>query len=157
MKAMTEQVVVHSTFIIEREYSASPVRVFAAFANQETKRRWFVEGEGWEILEYTFDFRVGGREFSRFRFKGGPEMSNDTIHHDIVPNRRIVSSYAMTIGEQRLSVSLATVELAPAGEGTKLTYTEQGAFFDGLDKPQQREAGCRELLGKLAEELDRAR
>ena len=72
--------VVHSTFSIERTYPVTPSRVFSAFANQETKRRWFAEG-------------------------------------------------------------------------TRLVYTEQGAFFDGADKPEGREAGCRELLEKLGEEL----
>jgi uncharacterized protein YndB with AHSA1/START domain len=56
-----------------------PARVFAAFANGATKRRWFAEGEGWEVLEFTLDFRVGGGEVSRFRFRDGPEIRNDTI------------------------------------------------------------------------------
>jgi uncharacterized protein YndB with AHSA1/START domain len=145
--------VVHSTFSIERMYPSPPSRVFAAFSNQGTKRRWFAEGEGWEVDEFTLDFRVGGREVSRFRFKGGPPMSNDTVYLDIVPDRRIVFAYTMTVGDKRISVSLATVEIAPSGDGTRLVYTEQGAFFDGADKPEGREAGCRELLEKLGEEL----
>ena len=145
--------VVHSTFSIERTYPSAPARVFAAFSNQGTKRRWFVEGEGWQIDEFTLDFRVGGREISRFRFKGGGPMGNDTVYLDIVADRRIVLAYTMTIGEKRISVSLATVELTPAGTGTRLVYTEQAAFFDGADKPEMREAGCRELLEKLGEEL----
>jgi len=145
--------VVHSTFSIERTYLARPPRVFAAFSNEATKRRWFAEGEGWEIDEFTLDFRVGGTERSRFRFQGGAPVGNDTIFLDIVPDRRIVLAYTMTIGDRRISASLATVELAPAGSGTRLVYTEQGAFFDGADKPDQREAGCRELLDKLGDEL----
>jgi hypothetical protein len=61
----------------------------------------------------------------------------------------------MTVGEKRISVSPATVEIAPSGDGTRLIYTEQGAFFDGADKPEGREKGCRELLEKLGEELRR--
>ena len=34
-----------------------------------------------------------------------------------------------------------------------LTYTEQGAFFDGGEQPADRERGCRELLEALAVEL----
>lgn len=146
--------VAHATFSVERSYPASPARVFAAFANQATKRRWFAEGEGWEIEEFTLDFRVGGRETSRFRYQGGPPMGNDTIFLDIVPERRIVLAYTMTVADTRISVSLATVELASLGEGTTLTYTEQGAFFDGADKAALREFGCRGLLEKLAAELD---
>ena len=145
--------VVHNTFSIERTYPSPPARVFAAFSNQGTKRRWFAEGEGWEVDEFTMDFRVGGREVSRFRFKGGAPIGNDTVYLDIVPERRIVLAYTMTVGDKRISVSLATVEIAPSGHGTRLVYTEQGAFFDGADKPEGREAGCRELLEKLGEEL----
>jgi uncharacterized protein YndB with AHSA1/START domain len=145
--------VVHSTFSIERTYPSPPARVFAAFSNQATKRRWFAEGEGWEVDAFTVDFRIGGREVARFRFKGGAPMGNDTVYLDIVPDRRIVLAYTMTVGDKRISVSLATVEIAPAGDGARLVYTEQGAFFDGADKPAGREAGCRELLEKLGEEL----
>lgn len=145
--------VLHATFSLERSYPARPARVFAAFADQATKRRWFVEGEGWEITEFTLDFRVGGRESSRFRFQGGPLMGNDTVFLDIVPQRRIIFAYTMTVEDTRISVSLATVELAPSGDGTTLSYTEQGAFFDGADKAALREAGCRELLEQLAAEL----
>jgi uncharacterized protein YndB with AHSA1/START domain len=145
--------VVHSTFSVERTYPSPTTRVFAAFSNQGVKRRWFAEGEGWQIDEFTMDFRVGGREISRFRFKGGAPMDNDTIYLDIVPGRRIVLAYTMTIGDTRISASLATVEITPSGDGTRLVYTEQGAFFDGADKPGLREAGTRELLDKLGEEL----
>ncbi|HYI00698.1 SRPBCC family protein [Hyalangium sp.] len=145
--------VVHSTFSIERTYPVSASRVFAAFSNPATKRRWFAEGEGWEVEEFTVDFREGGNEFSRFRFKGGPEIRNYTTYQDIVPDQRIVLVYSMTVGEKRLSASLATVEIVPAGNGTRLTYTEQGAFFDGADMPKAREEGCRALFEALAEEL----
>jgi len=145
--------VTHATFRVERGYPTPPARVFAAFANPATKRRWFAEGEGWEVDEFTLDFRIGGRETSRFRFRGGPPMGNDTIFLDIVPERRIVLAYTMTVANTPISVSLATVELAPSGDGTTLIYTEQGAFFDGADKASLREAGCRALLEQLAAEL----
>ena len=70
-----------------------------------------------------------------------------------MPDRRIVFAYSMVVGNKLISVSLATVEITPSCDGTRLVYTEQGAFFDGTDKPEGREAGTRELLDKLAEEL----
>jgi uncharacterized protein YndB with AHSA1/START domain len=147
--------VVHATFSVERTYPSPAARVFAAFSNQKTKRRWFAEGEGWEIDEFTMDFRVGGRETSRYRFKGGPQLGNDTIYLDIVPDRRIVLAYTMLVGDKRISVSLATVEFTSSGDNTRLVYTEQGVFFDGADKPEGRKAGCQELFERLAEELRR--
>lgn len=56
----------------------------------------------------------------------------------------------------RISVSLAAVELEAAGDGTRLTYTEHGAYLDGLDQPEMREQGTGSLLGALGEELARA-
>jgi uncharacterized protein YndB with AHSA1/START domain len=72
-----------------------------------------------------------------------------------VPDQRIVSTYEMLMAETRISVSLATVDLKPAGNGTRLVYTEQGAFLDGHDTPAQREHGTRELLNALGAELER--
>ncbi len=64
-------------------------------------------------------------------------------------------AYTMAVGEQRISSSQATVELLPAGKGTDLIFTEQGAFFEGADGPQMREDGWRQLLGQLTKELAR--
>ena len=148
--------VTHSTFSIERFYPQSPARVFFAFTNKEMVRRWRVEGEGWKIYEFTFDCRIGGSEVSRFSYKNSPEIRLDAQFQDIVPDRRIVFVYRMAMGQTPLSASLTTVELVPSGNGTRLTYTEQGAFFDGVDSVQGREDGTRGLLEKLAEELQRS-
>lgn len=148
--------VTHSTFSIERTYPQPPARVFFAYADQAMKRRWFVEGEGWEIESFTLDFRLGGAESSRFRFKGGPVITYDAVIHDIVPERRIVTAYRMAVEGRPLSVSLGTVELRPAAGGTLLRYTEQGAYFDDPTAPGPREEGTRELLERLAEELAKA-
>jgi uncharacterized protein YndB with AHSA1/START domain len=72
-----------------------------------------------------------------------------------VPDERIVYTYEMHLDDQRISVSLGTVELKPAEAGTRLVYTEQGAFLDGLDTPAQRKQGTEALLDALGEELRR--
>lgn len=157
MKETKDQIgVVHSTFTIERNYAASSERVFEAFRDPAIKRRWFCEGEGWTVDEFSVDFRVGGKETSRFRTKQGPTMGNDSVYMDIAPGRRIVMAYTMTFGDTRISASLATFELEPNGGGTKVRFTEQAAFFPGSDGPERRRAGWNELLGHLEAELLRA-
>jgi uncharacterized protein YndB with AHSA1/START domain len=151
--AREQAAVLHGTFRIERIYPQSPARVFNAFADKSIVRRWRVEDEGCVVHEFTFDFRVGGSEVSRFSFAGGPEIRLDAQFQDIVPDRRIVFAYRMAMGPSPFSASLTTVELAPEGAGTRLTYTEQGAFLDGTDSARGREEGCRLLLEKLAAEL----
>jgi uncharacterized protein YndB with AHSA1/START domain len=146
---MSERSVSHGTFVIERTYDASPARVFGAFTTAAAKMRWFGINEGLEL-----DFRVGGREVGR----GGPPEDRvytyDGVYLDIVPNERIVSSYTMDRGTTRISASLATIEFRPDGKGTRLTFTEQGAFLDGHDDAAQRQHGWTELFAALAQEVE---
>lgn len=153
MHAEDKVVVEHGQFTVSRIYPVPPARVFFAFSDKDMKRRWLVEGEGWEVFEFTSDFRVGGADLSRFRFQDGPEIRNDTQFQDIVPDRRIAFTYRMAIGPKVLSASLVTVEFEAEGGGTKMTYTEQGAYFDGTDSAKGREEGTIYLMGRLGEAL----
>ncbi len=155
---MQEQSVIHSTFVIERSFSQPPERVFRAFAEPGQKRRWFAEAETHEIEEFVSDFRVGGAERLRYRFKDGTPLKgvallSEGTYQDIVHDRRIVTTSTMTLGDQRISTSLVTLEFLPAESGTDLICTHQGAFFEGSDGPQMREAGWNQLLEKWKAEL----
>lgn len=154
---MTAPAITHHTFTLERRYPQPPAKVFRAFADAASKRRWMVEGDGFTVESHSLDFRVQGWERSRFRFHGGPLMTNDSVHLDIVENRRIVVAYAMAIGGKPLSASLLSVELFSDGGGTRLVLTEQGQYFDAPDHGPQREEGTRGLLERLAVELERNR
>lgn len=155
---MKEQSVTHNTFVIERSYSTTPERVFAALANPARKRRWFAESDHHDVEEFEMDFQVGGKERSRYRFRPGTpfpgvELSNDTTYHDIVPNERIVIASTMALGGKRISAALATFELLPTESGTDLIFTHQAAFLEGSDGPQMREQGWQYLFGRLANDL----
>jgi uncharacterized protein YndB with AHSA1/START domain len=146
---MTERSATHATFSIERIYDATPARVFAAFANAREKESWFKGPPEWGVAVHEMDFRVGGREINRGGPKGGTVHAFEARYWDIVPNERIVFSYDMHLDDKRISVSLTTVELKPAGGGTRLIFTEQGVFLDGWDNPAVREQGTRGLLDAL--------
>lgn len=150
---MSERTVRHDTFTIERTYAAPSARVFAAWADPAAKRVWFAEGDGWDLFGYEQDFRIGGKETSSFRFKGGDVISNDTTYLDIVPEKRIVFAYTMAIAGKPMSASLGTAEFVPEGAGTKLILTEHDAFFDGIDKSGSRKNGCAGLLVRLDQYL----
>jgi uncharacterized protein YndB with AHSA1/START domain len=55
--SMPEPTVKHSTIVIEREFKASPARVFAAWADPEAHRSWNVPGKDWVLARYESDFR----------------------------------------------------------------------------------------------------
>jgi uncharacterized protein YndB with AHSA1/START domain len=150
---MSERSVSHATFVIERTYDASPARVFAAWSEPEAKARWFVGPDNWRKSNHQLDFRVGGTESVSGGPAGGPIHYYKATYQDIVPNQRIVTTYDMMMDETRISVSVATIELKPAGQGTRLILTEQGAFLDGFDSVQSREEGTQGLLDNLGKAL----
>jgi uncharacterized protein YndB with AHSA1/START domain len=153
---MTERSVTHSTFTIERTYDRAPARVFAAWADPAIKSRWFGGGSDGAPAPIEMDFRVGGRESNRSEPGADFQFAFDGLYHDIVADERIVFSYDLSLGGSLVSVSLASVEFRPAsGGGTQLTYTEHGAFLDGLDDPALREQGTIGLLEALGKELER--
>ena len=151
---MTERSVSHATFVIERAYPAHPAKVFGAWADVAAKAVWMDDPDfKSDGTEAEMDFSVGGHErFSGLTPEGGT-YRYDATFYDIVPDRRIVYCYEMYAGDDRMSVSVATVDIVPDGTGTRLIYTEQGVFLDSLDKPEQREEGTAWMLDNLGKYL----
>lgn len=147
----------HGTFTIERAYKAPQTLVFHAFEDIAAKQRWFVQSddEKWQIESFEMDFRVGGFEKSRFRYAGGPLISNDTVYLDISENERIIIAYTMAAEGNIFSSSMSTIRFEPHGNGSKLIYTEQGAYFGEANQIAGREEGSRGLFESLAKELER--
>ena len=147
---MTDRSTEHATFVIERSYDAPPGRVFHAWADEGAKARWFGPPSS---EDRALDFRVGGREHFTSAAPSGDVYAYDAVYRDIVPQARIVYSYDMHLNEHRISVSVTTVEFEPAGEGTRLTFTEQGVYLDGHDTPAKREEGTAGILTALGRAL----
>jgi uncharacterized protein YndB with AHSA1/START domain len=143
----------HAAFTVERRYAFAPALVFDAYTDPGARERWLVNGEGFTVEAYEPGFGVGSFERSRFRFQGGPLVSNDTVYHDIVFPERLVFSYSMAMEDAHMSASLVTVEFRPDGTGTTLVHHEQAAFVEAYADPLGREEGVRELMAALEVEL----
>ena len=74
----------------------------------------------------------------------------------VVSDQRLVYSYEMYADDVRFSVSVATIEFVKTDDGTTVTWTEQGAYLDGIDgqdAPRLRQGGTSEMLDSLAKHL----
>jgi len=155
---VTTRSVVHASFTITRRWKAAPARVFAAFADEKQKDKWFAGPGSWVAIERKFDFREGGHETLAGKWNTGMVTRFDCVYRDIVPpagdaEGRIIYSYNMFVDDKKISVSLATMQLKKEDRGTKLMVSEQGAFLDGYDDAGSREHGTGYLLDKLGAAL----
>jgi uncharacterized protein YndB with AHSA1/START domain len=146
--------VVHATFHLERTYDAPAARVWKALTDPAAKQKWFGGPPGkMEVLKREMDVRPGGRERLKGRWDGGTVSTFDALYQDVIANERLVYTYEMHLGENKISVSLATMQLKAMGSKTTLMVTEQGAFLDGYDDAGSREEGTAHLLDALGASL----
>jgi uncharacterized protein YndB with AHSA1/START domain len=149
---MTEHSVKHSTFTLQRTYSASPAQVFAAWADRDTKAKWYATDDD----AYTLDFRVGGAEAVHGRTDDGAEIVAESVYHDIRLDERIVYTTLLYGRSVLATVSVTTVEFVPDGTGTHLVLTEQDTLLDDQEQPEWRRRGTDDWLDALGRELGRS-
>jgi uncharacterized protein YndB with AHSA1/START domain len=156
-KVMTNHVVIHDTFVLERSFPKSPERVFVALSDPAKRQRWYGAGLS-ENLSYELDFRTGGAERATWRMSDktpfpGATLANEGIHLDIVPNQRVIIGSTMSLGGRHMSASLCTFELVATATGTDLIFTHQGAFLENSDGPEMRKGGWNALLDQFVKEV----
>ena len=150
--------VTHASFTITRRWKAKPARVFAAFADESQKDKWFAGPGQWTKVERSFDFRDGGRETLTGQWNNGMVTRFDCVYRDIVAPAneaagRIIYSYVMFVNGQKISVSQAAIEIVPDGEGTSFVLTEYGDYLDGFEDGGGREHGTNALMDALEKSL----
>jgi uncharacterized protein YndB with AHSA1/START domain len=150
--AMQVREVVHSTFTLERTYPVLPERVFAAWADRDTKARWFANSSP----DYQLDLRPGGTEHHA-AILDGKRITWESLYRDVVPDARIVYTSVLAEDGVVATVSLTTVEFEADGDGTRLILVETGAYLDGRERPEWREQGTGDWLDALGRDLDSVR
>ncbi|MGA3031919.1 MAG: SRPBCC domain-containing protein [Terracidiphilus sp.] len=154
----TETATIHNTFVIERAFPQRPARVFSAFAQPALKRRWYAEGDH-ELQEFHMDFRVGGIEQFRYRFKeghpiAGSTIANESTYQDIDNEKRIVMTSRMSLNGKPIAVMISTFEFVAAERGTDVILTHQGTYIDWPDGAKMIEIGWSGLIERLQKELE---
>jgi uncharacterized protein YndB with AHSA1/START domain len=106
-----------------RSFDASPERVFDAWLNPETARKWLFASPSDEVYTGEIDARVGGKWTITAR-RGGTNYTGGGEYLEIDRPRRLVFTFAML--QFSPNSDRITVEIAPSGAGCILTLTQEG-------------------------------
>lgn len=143
--------VTHSTFTLERTFSASVDRVFGAWATPAARKRWMAQG-----AEHSQEFVVGGLEIVRGSDREGRILTYQARYAEIVPNERILTTSTLHAEDQLSTVSATSIEFQAEGTSTRVVLTEHGMYLPGQEQPEWRELGTAQQLDTLAAEFARS-
>lgn len=153
---MTHSVLSHGSFAVERRFAASPSRVFRAWADPVQLQAWAAPAEGWSFAVERFEFQPGGVSVCRFGPDGEEPFLDVGRYDDIIPDRRILSAYAISRADMRISSSVSSYDFLADGTGTLLRITELGFYQDGQDLAPGRQGGVTQQLAQLGRFLDQS-
>ncbi|MGO4838324.1 SRPBCC family protein [Rhizobiaceae sp. 2RAB30] len=154
MTELAKPPVSHATIVIERNYQASPARLFVAFADPAQRIRWGVPSSNAELVYDEADFRIGGVDVSRCGPRGNLIYRVEARYHDIMPGQRIVYSEIVRQEEFPLSFALITVDVEAAPGGSRLILTDQVTAYGGARMIDGHRAGHESALDNLRAELE---
>ena len=132
---------------IVRKLDAGPAKVWRAITEPEMLKKWMAPSDAFKIPVAETDARVGGRYHIIMHAPDGQVHDVSGVYREIVPNKKLVYTWAWKSTPERQSV--VTIELRAAGSGTELTLRhEQFADADARDHHQQGWMGCLARLEK---------
>ena len=142
--SVATRVLIEPSLTLKRRLKAPPASVYAAWTDPEKILKWFGPEEI-EILRAQADARVGGSFRIVMRSPDGEEHDVSGIYREVVPNEKLVFTWAWRSTPER--ESLVTVLIKPDGEGSLLTLIHE-QFFDeaARDHHAQGWVGCLDKL-----------
>jgi len=132
---------------IVRKLDAAPGKVWRAITEPEMLKRWMAPSDDFKIPVAEAELRVGGRYHIIMNAPDGQLHDVSGVYREIVPNKKLVYTWAWKSTPERESV--VTIELRAAGGGTELTLKhQQFADAEARDRHQQGWMGCLARLEK---------
>jgi uncharacterized protein YndB with AHSA1/START domain len=121
----------------KRRLNAPPEKVYAAWTDPEKIVRWFGRADlKSETMRAVIDARVGGHYRINFDVESGERFEVGGVYREVVPNERLVFSWAWHTTPERESE--VTVTLRPDGDGTLLTVHHAQLFDEAAREGHER-------------------
>jgi uncharacterized protein YndB with AHSA1/START domain len=136
---------------LKRRFNAPAEKVYAAWTQPAQIAQWFGPDAG-GVSHAEADVRTGGRYTVIFQTEDGEEHHVSGVYREVVPNRRLVFTWAWRSTPER--ESLVTILIEPQGEDSLFTLIHE-QFFDEPARDRHRD-GWSGSLDKLARHLARA-
>lgn len=136
---MSTDLIAKPSLTLTRRLAAAPEKVYAAWTDPPQMMRWWGMVGG-KTLRAETDLRVGGRFHVGFRNPDGVEHNVSGRYRELVPNRKLVFTWAWRSTPEResvVTVALAPVTLETGTPGTLLTLTHE-QFFDDAARDAHR-------------------
>ena len=111
---------------LKRRLNAPAEKVYAAWTDPRKIVKWFGPDAG-PVTKAEIDLRVGGTYTIAFNTEDGEHHQVGGIYREVVPNERLVFTWAWHTMKER--ESLVTVTIKRDGEGSILTLLHE-KFFD---------------------------
>ena len=121
---------------LTRRFRARPEKVWAAWTDPEKLIAWFCTSKAKPgSFRAALDVRVGGRYRISFDMESGEHSEVGGVYREVVPNERLVFSWAWHSTPER--ESLVTVSIKPDGAGSLMVFTHE-QFFDETARDNHR-------------------
>jgi uncharacterized protein YndB with AHSA1/START domain len=144
---MSTAAAVKPSLIIKRRFNAPPAKVFSAWTDAEKVKRWMGPDEV-QVLSAEIDARTGGRYHWVMKAPNGEEHDVSGVYREVIPNEKLVFTWAWKSTPERESV--VTLTFNHDGAGTLMTLMHE-QFFDeqARDSHQGGWNGAMEKLEKF--------
>lgn len=145
-KAATEQDAA-PTLVIERELAASPYQVYKAWTDPSTLATWWGP-EGFKLEDYTLDVEPSGHYRVRMVAPNGERFVCSGVYRELVPNERVVFTFAWEADGKRGHETEITVTFEHAGKTTRMRFVQQP--FESVEQRDRHRDGWTSSFNQLS-------
>lgn len=115
------------TVQVSRRFDFPPERVFDAFLDPATARKFLFATPAGEMVRVEIDPRVGGR-FVIVERRDGEEAEHYGTYIEIERPHRLVFDFSVNMASS--DTTRVTIDIAPLATGCELTLTHEGVWAD---------------------------